>query len=137
MPSTNLVFCEAPTSRAPTLSSQGTNLVFRSTNSKDTNLSNSEAPTPRAPTLSCQGTNLVCLRLQPSGHQPSGLQPTAIFYLYMFDSNSLLPTSSSLNSVYLHLHCNINDNLSSYEGVFTTLHIVHTESTKLPHDDFK
>ena len=48
-------FCEAPTSRAPTLSCQGTNLVFRSTNSKDTNPSNFEGPTPRAPTLSFQG----------------------------------------------------------------------------------
>jgi len=135
-PSTNLVFCEAPTSRVPTLSSQGTNLVFRSTNSKDTNPSNSEPPT-RAPTLSFQGTNLVCLRLQPSGHQPSGLQPTVIFCLHTFDSNSLLPTSSSLNSVYLHLHYYINDSLSSYEGVFTTLHISLTESAKLPHEDFK
>ena len=37
LPSTNLDFDEAPTSRALTLSSQGTNLVFRSSYSKDTN----------------------------------------------------------------------------------------------------
>ena len=98
-PSTNLVFCEAPASRARTLSCQGTNLGFRSTNSKDINPSKSEAPTPRALTLSCQ-----C----------------------MFDSNSLLPKYSSLNFVYLRLHCYISDNLSSYEGVFTTLHISQT-----------
>jgi len=47
-----LGFDEAPTSRASTLSCQGTNLIFRSANSKDTNPSNSEAPTPRAATLS-------------------------------------------------------------------------------------
>lgn len=47
-------FCEAPTSRAPTLFCQGTNLGFRSTNSQDTNPSSSEAPTPRAPTLYCK-----------------------------------------------------------------------------------
>ena len=108
LPSTNLVFCEAPTSRAPTLSSQGTNLVFRSTNSKDTNPSNSEAPTPRAPTLSCQGTYLVCFRLQPSGYQPYGIQPTTIFCQDTFDSNSLLPKSSLLNSVNLQLHCSLH-----------------------------
>ena len=37
LPSTNLDFDEAPTSRVLTLSSQGTNLVFRSSYSKDTN----------------------------------------------------------------------------------------------------
>ena len=37
---------------APTLSCQGSNVGFRSTNSKDTNPSNSEAPTLRALTLS-------------------------------------------------------------------------------------
>ena len=37
LPSTNLDFDEAPTSKALTLSSQGTNLVFRSSYSKDTN----------------------------------------------------------------------------------------------------
>ena len=63
-PSTNLDFCEAPTSRAPNLFCQGTNLELRSTNSQDTNPSNSEAPTLRAPTQYCQG---------------------------MFDSDSLLP----------------------------------------------
>jgi len=36
---------------APTLPYQGTNLEFRSTNSKDNNPSNSEAPTPRALTI--------------------------------------------------------------------------------------
>ena len=130
-PRTNLVFCEASTFRAPTLSCQGTNLVFSSTNSKDTNPSNSKAPTPRASTLSYQGTNLVCSRLQPSGHQPSRLQPTAIFCLDMFDSNSLLPKSSSLNSINLQHHCYIYDNLSSYEGVFTTLHIAQTDSVEV------
>ena len=37
LPSTNLDFDEAPTSRASTLSSQGTNLVFRGTYPKHTN----------------------------------------------------------------------------------------------------
>lgn len=83
------------------------------------------APTPRTPIL-------PILR-----HQPHGLRPSAIYCLDMFGSNSLLPRSSSLNFFYLQLHCYINDNLSSYEGVFTTLHIAQTESTKLPHDDFK
>ena len=81
------------------------------------------APTPRTPIL-------PILR-----YQPQGLQPSAIYCLNA--SYSLLPTYSSLNFVYLHLHCYINDNLSSYEGVFTTLHIALTESAKLPHDDFK
>ena len=98
MPSTNFVFCEAPTSREPTLSSQGTKLVFRRINFKDINPSNSEAPTPRAPTQYFQGTNLVCLRLQP----------TAIFCLDMFDSNFLIPKSSSLNSINLQLHCSLH-----------------------------
>lgn len=47
-----LGFDEASTSSASTLSHQGTDLGFRSTNSKDTNPSNSKASTPRAPTLS-------------------------------------------------------------------------------------
>ena len=47
-----LGFDEASTSRTSTLSCQGTNLGFRSTNSKDTNPSNYEVPTPRASTLS-------------------------------------------------------------------------------------
>ncbi len=136
-PSTNLVFCEAPTSRAPTLSCQSTNIGFKSTNSKDTNPSNYEAPTPRDSTLSFQGTNLFCSRLQHLGHQPSRLQPTAIFCLDMFDSNSLFPKSSSLNYVNLQLQCYINNNLSSYEGAFTTLHISQIESKKLPHDYLK
>ena len=123
--STNLVFCEAPNSRAPALSSQVTNLVFRSTNSKDTNPSNSKAPTPRSPTLSFQGTNLVCLRLQPSGHQPSGLQPTVIFCLDMFGSNSLLPKSSSLNYVNLQLHYSLH----ATSSMTTCLHI--KESSQL------
>ena len=83
------------------------------------------APTPRTPIL-------PILR-----HQPQGLQPSAIYCLEMFGSYSLLPTTSSLNSIYLHLHCYIKDNLSSYEGVFTTLHNAQIEFAELSHDDFK
>ena len=112
-PSTNVVFCEAPTSRATTLSSQGTNLVFRSTKSKETNPSNSEAPTPRSLTL------------------------WFFFVKKCFDCITMLSKSSSLCSVNLQLHCYISGNLSSYEGFFTILHISQIESAKLPHDHFK
>ena len=59
--------CEAPTSRAPTLSCQGTNLEFRSTNSQDTNPFSYEAPTSRAPTLYCNCLDLFgCNSLLPT-----------------------------------------------------------------------
>lgn len=38
LPSTNLAFCAAPTSKALTLSSQGTDLVFRGSNPREPTL---------------------------------------------------------------------------------------------------
>jgi len=128
LPSTNLDFCEAPTSRAPTLFCQGTNLGLRSTNSQDTNPSNSEAPTSRTPIL-------PILRLQPQRLRPNLVK--ACLIVVFFSQNS-----SFLSSVCLQLHCSLHATAS----MATSLHmkkslqlfILSTQSLKmLSHDDIK
>ena len=76
----NLDFEEAPTSRELTLSYQGNNFEFRSTNSKDTNPSNSEAPTPRDPTLSFKAPTLFVWGSNLQGTNPPGSNPLLYFF---------------------------------------------------------
>ena len=118
MPRTNLVFCEAPTSRAPTLclgaptprtsilqilrhQPQGIQpYLFKTT-------------TPRAPTLSCQGTNLGFRSTKSKDTNPSNSEaPTprdlTLSCQDMFGSNFILPKFSSLSSVNLQLHCSLH-----------------------------
>ena len=113
LPSSNLNFGEAPTSKAPTLFCQDTNLGLRSTNSQGLQSFLLLRHQP-------QGLlSFLLLRNQPQGllsflllrHQPQGLQSfllVKIHLIVLFCSQN----SSLLSSVYLQLHCSLQTTIS-------------------------
>jgi len=142
----NLVNSEAPTSRAPTLYLvqaptwfledsdplglhsyliQGTNLEFRSTNSKDTNLifAKHQLGLSKAPTLSI-------LRHQPQGLQPYSFTLSRYVWLY-FTAPQVFFNEPCLSSTMLPPNHFINNNLLFSDGVTTVLHITQAKISKV------
>ena len=112
MPSSNLDFGEAPTSRAPTLFFQDTNLGLRSTNSQGIQSFLLLRHQPQGP------QSYLLLRRQPQGllsflllrHQPLWFQPSLVkaCLIVIFCSQN----SSLLSSIYLQLHCSLQTTVS-------------------------